>query len=64
MLSSDWTDRIGNGLLTLGADSIWSGPVGGSLIVGMIIELSIPALDGALATTSSVTPDQPPERPP
>jgi hypothetical protein len=42
MLSSDWTDRIGNGLLTLGADSIWSGPVGGSLINGMIIERVCP----------------------
>jgi hypothetical protein len=33
--SSDWTDRDGNCLLTLGADSIWSGRVGSSLIDGM-----------------------------
>jgi hypothetical protein len=33
---SNWTEPVGNCLLTLGADSIWLGPDGGSLTVGMI----------------------------
>jgi hypothetical protein len=49
--ASDWTEPDGNCLLMLGADSVWSDRVEGSLIVGMIkgmiIELSILGLNGA-----------------